>query len=144
MVTEDCLNRVLPVVADSWKQLRRSDVDRLLNQIFYDDKSSLMVAAGIVAAKRPDLQKQIDQSVEWISEERGWSVIKPTTDPAQLRDIIANSDMDVLIVNRRYAEIRTTLANIGHEVDIQIVMAIVDQMASQDWYFVRLAQTVNK
>jgi len=79
MVTEDCLNRVLPVVADSWAQLRRSDVDRLLNQIHYDNKVSLLVATGIVATKRPDLQKQIDQSVEWITEERGWNeVVEPT------------------------------------------------------------------
>jgi len=79
MITEDCLNRVLPVVADSWAQLRRSDVDRLLNQIHYDNKVSLLVAAGIVATKRPDLQKQIDQSVEWITEERGWNeVVEPT------------------------------------------------------------------
>lgn len=88
MVTEDYLNRVLPVVADSWPQLRRSDVDRLLNQIHYDNKESLLVAAGIVAAKRPDLQKQIDESVGWITEERGFDVVasqpKPSNQTATL------------------------------------------------------------
>ena len=87
MLTIDCLNRVLPVVADSWEQLRRGDVDRLLDQIHYDDKQSLLVAAGIIATQRPDLQKQIDQSVEWISEERGFVEAAPPQITAIDREI---------------------------------------------------------
>ena len=87
MVTEDCLTRVLPVVADSWDKLRRSDVERLLNQIHYDGKPSLLTAAKIVATKRPELQKHIDQAVEWISEERGFAEAAPPQITAIDREI---------------------------------------------------------
>lgn len=72
MITEAFMDRTLPVVADSWPQLRRIDVERLLNHIKHDNKESLLTAAGIVVAKRPELQKHVDQAVEWISSEYGW------------------------------------------------------------------------
>ena len=62
MVTLDCLNRVLPVVADSWKQLRKSDVYRLLNSIAYDSPAGLQQACNIVFAQRPDLRDQIAEA----------------------------------------------------------------------------------
>lgn len=61
-ITEDCLNRVLPVVADSWEQLRGCDVERLLDSISYDDQDSVADAADIIKAKRPDLAAQVDEA----------------------------------------------------------------------------------
>lgn len=62
MITEDCLNRVLPVVADSWEQLRGCDVERLLDSISYDDQDGVADAADIIKAKRPDLTAQVDEA----------------------------------------------------------------------------------
>lgn len=64
MVTEDCMNRVLPVVADSWEQLRRCDVERLLHSIHYVTVEGLYQAAEIVKAKRPDLADTVSQEAE--------------------------------------------------------------------------------
>lgn len=77
MITEAFMDRALPVVADSWPQLRRLDVERLLNHVRHDSKESLLTAAGIVAAKRPELQKYIDEAVEYISSEYGWDSTNP-------------------------------------------------------------------
>ena len=54
MITEDCINRMLPVVADSWDRLRGCDVDRLLISIYYETLSGLYNAGKIVKSKRPD------------------------------------------------------------------------------------------
>lgn len=62
MITDDCLDRVLPVVADSWEQLRGCDVYRLLNSINYESKESLGKATGIVMLKRPDLSDRIQEA----------------------------------------------------------------------------------
>lgn len=55
-----CLNRVLPVVADSWAQLRKSDVFRLLDQVIaYTSPAELEQACNIIYSKRPDLRDEI-------------------------------------------------------------------------------------
>jgi len=62
----------------------------------------------------------------------------------QLKRMLANHDeFELAIVGRKYAEIRTQLAEMGYPVDIQVVMVVVDKMASSDPYFVRLAKTVS-
>lgn len=59
----------------------------------------------------------------------------------QMKDIIANADhMQLMVVRRQYADIHTALVDDGFEVDLQTVMVVVDQMASQDWFFVQLAK----
>lgn len=60
---------------------------------------------------------------------------------AQLKDIIANADhLQLMVVRRQYAEIRDALTSEGYDVDLQIVMVVVDQMASSDPFFVQLAK----
>lgn len=66
-ITIDCLNRVLPVVADSWEQLRGCDVERLLDSIAYDDQDGVADAADIIKVMRPDLAKQVDAAAEYIA-----------------------------------------------------------------------------
>ena len=59
----------------------------------------------------------------------------------QLRDIIANADhMQLMVVRRQYADIHTALVEDGFEIDLQTVMVVVDQLASSDPFFVRLAK----
>ena len=69
MITEDCINRMLPVVADSWDRLRGCDVDRLLISIYYETLSGLYNAGKIVKSKRPDLSSQVDDAVSKIHKE---------------------------------------------------------------------------
>lgn len=69
MITQDCLNRVLPVVADSWEQLRPCDVFRLLDSIYYESLSGLYAAGEIIKTKRPDLTKKVDEAVAELHEE---------------------------------------------------------------------------
>lgn len=58
----DRLTRNLPMVADSWAQLRRCDVERLLDSIGYDDQDQVADAADLIKAKRPDLAAQADEA----------------------------------------------------------------------------------
>ena len=58
MITEDCVNTMLPIVADSWETLRRCDVFRLLDSISYATHQSVLDAAEIVGQKRPDLRER--------------------------------------------------------------------------------------
>ena len=55
---------VLPVVADSWTLLRKSDVYRLLSQFGADELDEV---AEIVLAMRPDCKKQVTEAVDDIS-----------------------------------------------------------------------------
>ena len=57
-ITLDYLNRILPVVADSWAQLRQSDVYRLLLN-FAGDLAALSQACQIVFEQRSDLRDEI-------------------------------------------------------------------------------------
>jgi hypothetical protein len=66
------MDRVLPVVADSWEQLRRCDVYRLLDQIAYDDAKSIADARDFVIAKRPDLKSQANEVCADLIEECGF------------------------------------------------------------------------
>lgn len=70
MITEKCLDTVLPVVADSWEKLRRCDVYRLLDQIHYTGAESIARAAQIIAAKRPDLATEASDCASDLMEER--------------------------------------------------------------------------
>lgn len=58
----DRLTIALPVVADSWEQLRGCDVERLLDSISYDDQDEVADAAEIIKAKRPDLTAEVDEA----------------------------------------------------------------------------------
>ena len=72
MITQDCMDRVLPVVANSWEQLRRCDVYRLLDQIAYDDAKSIADARDFVIAKRPDLKDEANEACCDLIEECGF------------------------------------------------------------------------
>ena len=69
MITPDCLDRMLPVVADSWEQLRGCDVYRLLNSIYYESLGGLYKAGDVVVAKRPDLAEAVAEAVRDIHAE---------------------------------------------------------------------------
>jgi len=64
MVTKDCLNRVLPVVADSWEKLRKCDVYRLLGQIQYDSLESLRIAGSLVTKERPEYAQAVQDAID--------------------------------------------------------------------------------
>lgn len=66
MITQNCMDAVLPIVADSWEKLRGIDVDRLLNSIDYESLSSLNEAAEIVKKKRPDLLNEVENACWFI------------------------------------------------------------------------------
>jgi len=59
MITFERMNKLLPIVADSWKQLRKSDVYRLLNSIGSDLPASIEQAANVIHSQRPDLRDEI-------------------------------------------------------------------------------------
>lgn len=59
MTTED-VERMLPIVADSWTQLRRCDVYRLLSQFGAECRD----AGTIVLTFRPDLKKHVNDACE--------------------------------------------------------------------------------
>lgn len=63
MITPDCIQTMLPIVADSWEQLRGCDVFRLLDQIVYDNEDSLEFAADVIRGHRPDLTEEIQDAV---------------------------------------------------------------------------------
>ena len=54
------VNRMLPVVADSWTQLRKSDIYRLLSQFGVEE---LDEASAVVLENRPDCKKQIIEDI---------------------------------------------------------------------------------
>ncbi len=60
-----------------------------------------------------------------------------------LRDTIANTDcMELMVIRRQYAEIHVALFEMGLTATLEQVQAVVDEMATTDQYFVRLAQVV--
>ena len=67
---------------------------------------------------------------------------QPAIGNEQMKDIIANADhLQLMVVRRQYGEIYASLTNDeGLNVDIQSVMVVVDQLASSDPFFVRLAK----
>ena len=69
MITNECLDAVLPVVADSWEKLRGCDVYRLLSSIYYETLKGLYDAGKIVTGKRPDLHQEVTDAVKEIHEE---------------------------------------------------------------------------
>lgn len=69
MITKERLERVLPVVADNWKRLRRIDVFRLLNMLRYEDVKSLEDAGQIIIAERQDLKEEVEECVEELRAE---------------------------------------------------------------------------
>lgn len=77
--SESCMETMLPMVADSWAELRGCDVYRLLNAFSYERRSSLLLAAQHIANKRPDLASQIrDCQVELEQEyECEWQDASP-------------------------------------------------------------------
>lgn len=77
MITKECLDTVLPIVADSWDQLRGCDVDRLLDQFHYEHVDSLNEAGNIIAKQRPDLHERVAAAVEVIKDDRGWNDPRP-------------------------------------------------------------------
>ena len=60
MVTPNCLDIVLPVVADSWDKLRKCDIYRLMDQIHYESKESAFAAAAIIASHRPEFRQEAE------------------------------------------------------------------------------------
>ena len=73
MITEQCVNTVLPVVADSWEKLRGCDVYRLLDSILYRDENGLHDAARIVLGKRPDLAHHVNEAIADLEAEQWYS-----------------------------------------------------------------------
>lgn len=71
MITEDCVNLVLPVVADSWDKLRRTDVFRLLDSIAYESIASLNQAGDVISRKRPDLIDEVASCCRELEQEIG-------------------------------------------------------------------------
>lgn len=69
MITTDCLNAVLPIVADSWDRLRKCDVYRLLDSIQYTHVDSINDAGKAIIARRPDLADEVEEVVSELSEE---------------------------------------------------------------------------
>lgn len=75
MITADCVERVLPVVADSWEQLRGCDVYRLLDSFAYleEDKThdmpGLRQAAEVIAKRRTDLANHVQEAVDDLCED---------------------------------------------------------------------------
>jgi hypothetical protein len=69
MITPDCMDRVLPVVADSWERLRRIDVYRLMTQFHYETPESVRRAGEIIGENRPDLKAEADAVVGEIIDE---------------------------------------------------------------------------
>lgn len=69
MITQDCMNRMLPIVADSWDRLRGCDVYRLLSSVYYEKLASLYAAGEAIKTKRPDLTGKVDEAVAEIHEE---------------------------------------------------------------------------
>ena len=57
--TEECMNTMLPIVANSWAELRGCDVYRLLNSLNYERLNSLLRAAEMIVKQRPDLESQV-------------------------------------------------------------------------------------
>jgi len=63
------LEQLLPIVADSWEQLRACDVWRLLSALDFKSIQEIENAAEIVAIHRPDLaSKARDEAGEIIEE----------------------------------------------------------------------------
>ena len=71
VITQECIESVLPVVADSWSQLRRCDVYRLMSQIHYESYQSLTDAGHIITHKRSDLADEVRGCVAEIKDELG-------------------------------------------------------------------------
>lgn len=66
---------------------------------------------------------------------------QPAISNEQMKDIIANADhLQMMVIRRQYADIYGALCDDGFNVDIQSVMVVVDQLASSDPFFVRLAK----
>ena len=70
MITKDCIDRMLPIVADSWDKLRGCDVFRLLDSIAYESGESLDTAARIVVGNRPDLLARVGEAASEIRCDR--------------------------------------------------------------------------
>lgn len=58
------IEALLPVVADSWEQLRGCDVFRLLEEISNVAGAQLLVAASYVMEQRPDLSREVLDSID--------------------------------------------------------------------------------
>jgi hypothetical protein len=69
MITPDYMDRMLPVVADSWERLRRIDVYRLMTRIHYETPESVRRAGEIIGENRPDLKAEADAVVGEIIDE---------------------------------------------------------------------------
>ena len=72
MITPECLETVLPIVADSWEQLRSADVYRLIDNIAYENIESLCEAGKIIIGKCPQLESEVQNVVDEIAQLEGW------------------------------------------------------------------------
>jgi len=55
----------------------------------------------------------------------------------QLKNIIANSDMDIAVVHKQYETVDSYLRDMGHFISIEDIMSVVDDLQS-DPYFSRM------
>lgn len=60
----------------------------------------------------------------------------------QLKDIIANIDADVYIVQRQYATVDTYLRDMGYFIPMKDIKVAVNEL-TKDVYFVQLAKQLN-
>ena len=63
---------MLPIVADSWGQLRSIDVYRLIDAIAYESVESLCKAGEIIIDKCPQLESEVQNVVDEIAKLEGW------------------------------------------------------------------------
>lgn len=71
MVSAECLETVLPIVAESWDRLRETDVQRLLEQINYNDIDGLSSACRHIYSQRTDLRDSISAAAAQLAGENG-------------------------------------------------------------------------
>ena len=64
MITKSYVDKVLPMVADSWQQLRKADVYRLLDQLHEEYPDQLHEAGKIIKQQRPDLKHEVEDCLE--------------------------------------------------------------------------------
>jgi len=68
---KELVEACLPIVADSWDQLRGCDVSRLLDNCMNNEGSleDLDDYAAVIVEHRGDLEDRVEEAVEVLSEE---------------------------------------------------------------------------
>lgn len=65
----DTVNKMLPIVADSWDKLRSCDVYRLISSVPFGSMDEMGEAVNVILSERPDLAETISDVANEVHEE---------------------------------------------------------------------------